>query len=215
MLIDLHTHTYPKSDDAFTDVDDLIEGAKAIGLDGICLTEHDAFWDPEEVRTLSRKHDFLVLPGSEINTDAGHVLVFGLERYVFGLHKPAQLAAAAQENGAVLIAAHPYRRRFLAGPGQDPGIRREMLQRAAADGLFQLCHAMESVNGRGAPVDNSFSHDLSELVQARTTGGSEAHRVSQLGTAATKPHSPITGLDDLIREIRGGRFEAVDLRDAG
>ena len=26
---------------------------------------------------------FLVLPGSEINTDAGHILVFGLQEYVF------------------------------------------------------------------------------------------------------------------------------------
>lgn len=214
-MIDLHTHTYPKSDDAFTGVDELIEGAKAAGLDGICLTEHDTFWDAEEVSALCRKHGFLILPGSEINTDMGHVLVFGLERYVFGYHKPAQLQEAAQESGAALIAAHPYRRRFLAEPGQDPAARREMLERAGGDGLFKFCDAIESLNGRGTTADNQFSHDLGELLGARTTGGSDAHRVSQLGTAATRFQHPITGLDDLIRELREGRFEAVPRPDAG
>ena len=77
MLIDLHTHSYPHSDDSFMSVDELIEGSKSLGLDGICLTDHDNFWTAEEVRDLSNKHDFLVIPGSEINTEAGHVLVFG------------------------------------------------------------------------------------------------------------------------------------------
>ncbi|HIN06137.1 MAG TPA: PHP domain-containing protein, partial [Dehalococcoidia bacterium] len=40
LLIDLHLHTYPKSDDSFMTPDDLIEAAKSQGLDGICLTEH-------------------------------------------------------------------------------------------------------------------------------------------------------------------------------
>ena len=46
------------------------------------------------------------------------------------------------------------------------------------------------------------------------TGGSDAHRVEQLGTAATRFQREITGLVDLIEELRGGRFQAVDLRNA-
>ena len=61
MLIDLHTHTYPKSDDSFIGVDELIERAKQEGLDGICLTEHDAFWSVDEALDLSRKHEYLVI----------------------------------------------------------------------------------------------------------------------------------------------------------
>ena len=83
MLIDLHTHSYPQSDDAFMAVDELIDTARARGLDGVCLTDHDRFWSEAETRELSKKHQFLVLAGSEINTDAGHVLVFGLDKYLF------------------------------------------------------------------------------------------------------------------------------------
>src|SRR3989304_2201581 len=47
MLIDLHTHTRPLSHDSLLTPDDLIEAAKAAGLDAVCLTEHDFTWDPE------------------------------------------------------------------------------------------------------------------------------------------------------------------------
>ena len=124
LVIDLHSHSYPKSDDSFMAVDELIEAAKATGLDGICLTEHDAFWSTDEVNALSRKHNFLVLPGSEINTDLGHVLVFGLKHYIFGLHKLAFLKATAlQQAGAAVVAAHPYRRRFLEEPAKETSAR--------------------------------------------------------------------------------------------
>ena len=59
-------------------VDELIESSKLVGLDGICLTDHDTFWTDAQIHDLSRRHDFLVIPGCEINTEAGHVLVFGL-----------------------------------------------------------------------------------------------------------------------------------------
>lgn len=187
--------------------------AKATGIDGICLTEHDTFWSAEETGELSRRHDFLVLPGCEINTDTGHVLVFGLKEYSFGLHKPDYLRQVAAREGAVIIAAHPYRRRFLAEPGRAPEARAEMLERAGVDGFFRACDAIESVNGRGTDMDNRFSGDLAELLGTKMTGGSDAHRPEQLGTAATRFQCPIRGLDDLIRELRAGRFHAVDLRN--
>ena len=213
MVIDLHAHTYPKSDDSFMGVDELIEAAKAAGLDGICLTEHDAFWSTEEVYALSQKHNFLVLPGSEINTDTGHVLVFGLTQYVFGLHKLAFLRAMVQQAGAVVVAAHPYRRRFLEEPAQEPEARSKMLEMSSGDALFQICDAIEALNGRGTPTENRFSRDLGELLGARTTGGSDAHRVGQVGTAATDFPNSITSLEDLISELRAGRFKVTDLRD--
>jgi hypothetical protein len=88
-----------------------------------------------------------------------------------------------------------------------------MLARAGSDGLFQICDAIEAVNGRGSTMENSFSQDLGELLRTNTTGGSDAHRLEQLGTAATRFQCPIDGLDDLIRELRAGRVQAVDLRN--
>ena len=211
MLIDLHTHTYPKSDDSFVGVDELIERAKELGLDGLCLTEHDAFWDMDDVRALSRRHNFLVIPGCEVNTDAGHILVFGLTRYQFGLHKPDFLRQAVNKAGGVMIAAHPYRRRYLRDPGQDPDARAEMLQRAVTEDFFLMCDAIEGLNGRGKSDENEFSRDLANAFALQGTAGSDAHRLNQLGTAATRFQRKITSLEDLIGEIKAGRFGAESL----
>jgi predicted metal-dependent phosphoesterase TrpH len=212
LLIDLHAHSYPKSDDSFMSVDDLIDGAKKLGLDGVCLTDHDSFWSMDEVRLLSKRHSFLVLPGVELNTDAGHILVFGLERYVFGLHKPAFVRKLVDRQKGVMIAAHPYRRRFLEEPGREPEARAEMLERAARDRFFQCCDAIEGINGRGTILENQFSQDLKDQLGIKSTAGSDAHRLEQLGTAATRFQKKIAGLADLIEEIQAGRFEAVHLR---
>ena len=211
MLIDLHTHSYPKSDDSFVGVDDLIDQAKARRLDGICLTDHDVFWTADEIRELCRRHQFLVLPGCEINTDTGHAVVFGLERYEFGLHKPPFLWEKVRERGGVIIAAHPYRRRFLEDPGREPQAREEMLERACADGFFQLCDAIEGINGRGTALENEFAQDLGHRLGAKMTGGSDSHRAHQMGTAATRFEKKVTGLDDVIHELRAGRFRAEEL----
>ena len=200
------------SDDSFMSVDEAIEGAKSVGLDCICLTDHDAFWSEEQTRELSLRHNFLVLAGSEINTDAGHVLAFGLSRYEFGMHKPEFLRACADRDGATLIAAHPYRRRFLEEPGRDLDARIGMLERAVADPFFGLCEAIEGLNGRGSVEQNRYSADLGASLALPATAGSDAHRNTQLGTAATEFHGRVESVEDLIRLIKSGKYRPVNLR---
>jgi len=211
LLIDLHAHTYPKSDDSFVSVDELVDSARQCGMDGICLTEHDDFWPVNAARELTRRHGILVLPGSEINTDAGHVLVFGLHQYKFGMHKPSFLREEADRHGAVLIAAHPYRRRFLADPGRDPEVRADMLHRALDDDMLRLFDAVESHNGRGKESENLFAEDLRRGLCLPGTGGSDTHDLRQMGTAATLFERRISSLEDLIEELKAGRMRAVDL----
>lgn len=212
MLIDLHTHSYPHSDDSFMSVDELIEGSKSLGLDAICLTDHDAFWTTEQIDDLSNRHNFLIIPGCEINTEAGHVLVFGLGKYEFGMHKPEFLQACVDKAGGAMIAAHPYRRRFIEEPAEKPGVREEMLERAGGDEFFQMCQGLEALNGRGLSIQNQFSLDLGGMLSVSMTAGSDAHKVEQIGTVATEFERHVSCLADLIKELQAGRFHPVDLR---
>ncbi len=212
MLIDLHTHSYPHSDDSFMSVDELIERSKSLGLDAICLTDHDAFWTTEQIDDLSNSHNFLIIPGCEINTEAGHVLVFGLSKYEFGMHKPEFLQACVDKAGGAMIAAHPYRRRFIEEPAEKPGVREEMLERAGGDEFFQMCQGLEALNGRGLSIQNQFSLDLGGMLSVSMTAGSDAHKVEQIGTVATEFERPVSCLADLIKELQAGRFHPVDLR---
>ena len=210
LLIDLHTHSYPRSDDSFINVDELIDGSKKRGLDGICLTDHDAFWSYEELDKLSKKHGFLVLGGSELNTDSGHALVFGLSKYQFGMHKPKALRTFVDKSGGVIIGAHPYRRRFVIDAANNHGYSREdMIVKAAKDDFFNICDAIEGLNGRGKCLENDFSRDLADRLGLKISAGSDAHRLEQIGVAATEFYSKIECLSDLIAEIKLGRFEPV------
>jgi hypothetical protein len=87
-----------------------------------------------------------------------------------------------------------------------------MLERAVSDDFFRYCDAVEGINGRGSMAENRFSRDIQVQLGMKAIGGSDAHRVEQLGTAATRFQDKITCLRDLIEELRAGRFCAVDLR---
>ena len=212
MLIDLHTHTYPLSHDSKLSPDDLIEAAKAAGLDGVCLTEHDFFWEDDNVAELARKHNFLVIPGIEVNTENGHVLVFGLERFVYGMHRLTELDGMVKTAGGVSIAAHPYRRQ-LPFELRHEGDWSEALARAADNAAYRHVTAVEAYNGRGSKRENGFSRDLCERLGLAQVAASDAHDAADVGRCATEFQRPVSGLDGLIEELRAGRFGPIVLRD--
>lgn len=212
MLIDLHTHTEPLSHDSLLSPDRLIELAKAAGLHGICLTEHDFFWEPERARELRHRHEFLVIPGIEVNTEDGHVIVFGLEKYVYGMHRMRELAALVEQAGGAMIAAHPYRRQ-LPFELRHEGDWSEALERAATNPAYPLVTAMESHNGRGSARENAFALELTQRLGLPQAAGSDAHAAADVGRCATEFQREISGLDDLIEELKAGRFRPAMLRE--
>ncbi len=213
MLIDLHTHTEPLSHDSLLSPDALIKLAKSARLDGICLTEHDFFWEPDRARELRHRHGFLVVPGIEVNTEDGHVLVFGLEKYVYGMHRMHELAALVNAAGGLMIAAHPYRRQ-LPFELRHEGDWADALDRAAANPAYPLVAAMESYNGRGTTRENAFARGLAERLGLPPAAGSDAHTSADVGRCATEFEREISGLEDLIAELKAGRFRPAVLREA-
>ena len=213
MLIDLHTHPHPLSHDSLLSPDELIEAAKAASLDGVCLTEHDFFWDPAEAAALSKRHDFLVIPGIEVNTEDGHIVVFGLDRFVYGMHRLHELARMAEAAGAVMIAAHPYRRQ-LPFELRHEGDWAHSLERAVANPACSHVTAIETQNGRGSDRENAFSAEVAARLSLPTVAASDAHERKDIGRCATEFERKITGLEDLITELKAGRFGAVMLRPA-
>jgi len=211
VLIDLHTHTHPLSHDSLLSPDELIEAAKAARLDGVCLTEHDFFWDPTEVAALRKRHNFLVIPGIEVNTEDGHIVVFGLARFVYGMHRVHELARLAQTAGAVMIAAHPYRRQ-LPFELRHEGDWTQALERAVANPALAHVTAIETQNGRGTDRENAFSTEVAARLNLPNTGSSDAHERKDIGRAATQLDRKITNLEGLITELRAGRVKPAVLR---
>jgi predicted metal-dependent phosphoesterase TrpH len=214
MLIDLHTHTRPLSWDSYLEPDDLIERSKKAGLDGICLSEHDYCWEPEEVRKLARRHGYLVLPAIEINTEDGHILCYGITKYVYGMHRAHELAHHVQDAGGAMVAAHPYRRQMPWNVREESDYV-EALERASRNPAYAYCVGLERINGRGSLKENTFSARLCDLMSMPGTAGTDAHQISDIGKCATEFSRRIKDLEDLIEELKAGRFRAVSLVGEG
>mgnify|MGYP003322637683 FL=1 len=128
------------------------------------------------------------------------------------MHRAEFLQTRVKQAQGAMIAAHPYRRRFLEEPAERPSARNDMLTRASQDGFFQMCQGIEALNGRGLTIQNEFSLELGGILSANMTAGSDAHKVEQIGTVATQFQRPVYSLKDLIRELRSGRYKPIDLR---
>ncbi len=207
MLIDLHTHTKPWSDDSALDIPELVHLAKQSGLDAVCLTEHDWFRDEDSLAKLSQEHDFLILPGVELNTDDGHFLVFGVEKYSFGMHRTQFLKNIVDEAGGAMILAHPHRRNFHRD--DDINIAVEQYYQKP---FFDLIDTIEVSNGRASERENKFSLELCRRLNLSGVGGSDAHSTANIPSCATRFERTISNVEELIAELKAGRFKAVDLR---
>ncbi len=209
MLFDMHTHTHPESWDSQLTPDELIERARAAGIDGIAITDHDRAWDPEDVYALGRRHRFVVIPAIEINTEDGHFLVYGLHKYVFGMHRTHELADHVSRAGGVLVAAHPYRRQHPWRWDREQEWT-DSLDRAEYNPGLRFPVAMEVVNGRGILNENLFSARLQARMAFPGTAGSDSHAAKDIGKAATYFERDIRDEHDLIEELRAGRCWPID-----
>jgi predicted metal-dependent phosphoesterase TrpH len=209
-LIDLHTHTHPGSYDSDLSPDELIDAAKQAGLDAVCLTEHDFFWERDDALALGRRHAFLVIPGVEVNTEHGHVLTFGVERFVYGMHRLSELTRLVRQAGGAMIGAHPYRRQ-LPFELEREGDWSEALDRACRNEKYALVDAVETLNGRGTGRQNAFSLEVCARTRLPQTAGSDAHEPADIGAVATEFEDRIEGLADLIAALKAGRFRPIRL----
>ena len=210
MLIDLHAHTAPRSDDSELTPDELIINAKRAGLDALCLTEHDAFWNDEDIAALRRRHNFLILPGVEITTEEEHLLVFGLTRWVIGMSRAAFVKELVDKAGGAIIVAHPFRRKILKVGDPDNTRYHRELDRACENPFYGMVDAIEVFNARGSERENAFSKEIAERLNLRGMAASDAHEARDLGRAATCFERRISNIPELIAELKAGRFRVAN-----
>ncbi len=208
--IDLHVHTAPASPCASSSVDDIISEAKRIGLDGICLTDHNYQWYPEEIEALREKHQFIVLRGNEITTVQGDMVVFGLDEDIQGIIALKDLADKVAAVDGFMIAAHPFRG-FLAVSGDKLGLD---IDKAAARPMFALVGGMETLNSKVTVDENRFCGKVAETLKLPTTGGSDAHLAGEVGFYATRFSKIIHNEEELISALRAGDAVPVDFRNS-
>ena len=204
MVIDLHVHTKPLSQDSLMDVEEATQEAKRIGLDGLCLTEHNKVWEAEAITRLREKWDFLLLRGVEVETPEGHVLVFGVYQGFEGIVHLDDLRKLVTREDGIMVAAHPFKG-FVAFNSIKLGLSPEQ---AAKRPVFQNVDLIEGFNGRLNKDENDLAQAVGRRLGIKSTGGSDAHSIKQLGKCVTIFENKISSEAELLSELKMGRFQA-------
>ena len=207
-LVDLHVHSYPASACATDSVDAMIREAKRIGLDAVCITDHNHVWTQAQIEGLRAKHDFAVFRGNEITTDQGDMLVFGFYEDVQGVVSIEDLQREVAAAGGIIVAAHPFRG-FRAFDTSQLGLTPK---KAAERAVFGSVDALEVFNGKVTPAENDFARQVADDLGLPGTGGSDAHAAGEIGGYATEFDKALRHEKDLVEALRTGRCRAVAFR---
>jgi len=206
MRIDLHIHTSPLSACSYIDPRDLVQEAQRLKLDGICLTEHQVLWDPDQVDKLAREAGIKIFRGNEFTTNQGDVLVFGFFEDIKELLMIQELREKVQKAGGYMIAAHPFRGFKTFGIGQ----LQMTVEQASRRKVFEFVDAVEIGNGKLSPDENDMARKVAETLNLPGTGGSDAHRIDELATWVTAFEKNIENEQELLKELHAGRFRATE-----
>ena len=205
MILDLHAHSV-KSDDGRAKVQNYCQWIKTrnIPIDGFVLTEHRQFDNESDYSDLAEKFGITILKGSEVETEYGHVLVFGVTEALqkafdfTNIHLAlADVLNACESHGAVAVPCHPGRKRV--------GMAAHLEEFGVPSGV----RIVEVLNGGSRGDEDAIAHQLAEEQNYLGIGGSDAHIVSHIGRCATEFPNSINTEQDLVAALKAENFKAV------
>lgn len=209
MILDLHAHSI-KSDDGRAKVANYCQwiAARDIPIDGFVLTEHRQFDFESDYSQLAQKYGITILKGAEVETEYGHVLVFGVTEALTrefdftNIHlKLADVIAGAEKHGAVAIPCHPGR------------VRVGMSAHIEEFGVPSGVSIVETYNGGSRGDEDEIAQNMAAEHNYHGIGGSDAHIVSHIGRCATRFEVEISNETELVNALKSGEFEALKLKD--
>ena len=215
-IFDLHLHTVRGSSDSGLATEQLISEARRIGLDGVCLTEHAGGWEEAELQAAFKGSGLVAIRALEVNTDMGHILAFGLHRYVDGMHTAAGLRKVVDRAGGVMISAHPFRNFFNRPPynrnllfTSANGARPSTATEASKHPLFEIVDDVEVANGCNTDQENLFTLDVARHLGFTGSGGSDAHSTHGIAKCVTVFDGDVRCEADLIEALKAKAFSAA------
>jgi predicted metal-dependent phosphoesterase TrpH len=209
MYLDLHCHSVV-SDDARATVEQYAKWIaslrkKGFQVDGLVLTEHRTFDRDGDYRAVEDAYDLAVFRASELDTDAGHFLVFGVNDDLLRLFDftdvrmdAVELVRSCDRLGAIAVPAHPGRERVS-------------FIDLAGDRDFSLVRTVEVLNGGSREWENERARQLVAECGYSGIAGSDAHFVNAIGRNVTEFQDRIRSMDDLVAALRSGRCAARSL----
>ena len=197
--------------DGWPSPQELVDHARAIGLDVIAVTDHDtiegALRAADHAAKLSRLQ---VVIGEEVSSRQGHIVALFIERRIRPGMSAAATVDAIHEQGGLAVAVHPFwrtQRRAPTAPIHGVGW-------LAAELDFD---AIEIENATpGFYVLNQRARRMAEAVDCAELGGSDAHILDAVGRAFTEfpgktPKALRTAIENATTVAGRSRYRAMGL----
>ena len=207
-ILDMHNHSL-LSDDARASVEQyakwltMLRG-KGLEIDGFVLTEHRQFDPSVEYEEIGGRYDLKIFNAAELDTDAGHFLVYGVDP---GLSERFNLAdvtmhaedliEAVEETGGIAVPAHVGR--YNIGFCEFVGPERP----------FRGVSVVEHLNGGSNEEETARAAALMAESSYVGLAGSDAHFVNRIGRYLTRFLDPVTSMEDIVGALRAGRVETM------
>ncbi|MFQ5761762.1 MAG: CehA/McbA family metallohydrolase [Candidatus Bathyarchaeia archaeon] len=188
----MHVHTV-YSGDGYLTLKDIAREAKAAGLDGVALTDHDTV---DAQRKSSDIDGLLMIPAVEVSSLSGHILAYGVTENIAPNRSAAETIDVIHSMGGVAIGAHIMRKSTTTLPARDIGSLR-------LDGL-------ETVNASTlSPFAKNKAMGFASDLNAFQTGGSDAHVHGLVGRAYTAVDAEVKTVDGVLNALKRGRVTPV------
>jgi predicted metal-dependent phosphoesterase TrpH len=192
--MDLHVHSRLSPDSTLTLLD-IVNQLGLVGLQGFALTDHNTVAGHAALRDLGREYPKLrFIPGIEVSTEEGHLLVYGTSEPPPIYHPLAETLDWVRDRDGVAVLAHPLR--------WSHGVGARVAERAAVA-------AFEGVNGHTSTLANARAELIASRRGLGTTGGSDAHEIRDIGRAYTEFPAEVSTLDELIGALRHGHVSGA------
>jgi predicted metal-dependent phosphoesterase TrpH len=170
LTCDLHVHTN-FSKDGESSVEEILKKAEEAGLDAIAITDHDTVDGAK--KALACSTSVLVIPGIEVSTRQGHLLVLGVTEIIPSGLDVVATVDIARRMGAVLILPHPYH------------VWRHGVGRRLKAGMIAV-DAVEAFNSRYIVGSaNKKAARIAKRLGKPCVGGSDAHNARYVGFGRT------------------------------
>lgn len=207
----MHVHTVASDDSTATItgyIDLILAYRRFHPFDGFVVTEHRRYTPGLELRQYWDDYGVLVLQGIEMDTNLGHLLVYGvnervLERFDLSkrMHDGRRIIAELEDLGAIAVPSHPFRESVFGNI-----ITRDTTEVAGV-------RILERYNGQNTVEQNARADTLCAQQTLHGLGGSDAHYVDPhwFLTCATAFEDTLTSMDDLVETLRYGHYQPVIL----
>ena len=211
MILDMHVHT-SASDDSTATIEGYIELILAYRhihpFDGFILTEHRTYTPGLHLQKYWDEFGVLVLQGVEMDTNLGHLLVYGLNERVLAhidvtkrMHDGRRIIPELTRLGAVAAPSHPFRESAFGAV-----MERNITEVAGV-------RIIEGYNGQNHHKQNEQAVALAAQHDLRRLGGSDAHFLSPKWflTCATEFDDTITSTPELVEALYYGAYRPIPL----